>query len=149
MVYAYIHSKCTSLFLQNAHLYSKSSTKIKPSSTFVNKINIDLFETQISWTKTVLKKNNNKYRGTTWYQVSNYRIIIRNRPSQSHLVHHGWLTNSLGVTNEKAPIYRYIVTGIGFVCWDFSKVFSRTFRLDMAELTSRAVIKWYPIKNIS
>ena len=35
----------------------------------------------------------------------------------------------------------YPVTGIGFVCWDFSKVFSRTFRLDMAELTLRAVIK--------
>ena len=42
MVYAYIYSKCTSFFLQNAHLYSKSSTKIKPNSTFVNKINIDL-----------------------------------------------------------------------------------------------------------
>ena len=24
----------------------------------------------------------------------------------------------------------YPVTGIGLVCWDFSKVFSRTFRLD-------------------
>ena len=40
----------------------------------------------------------------------------------------------------------YPVTGIGFVCWDFSKVLSRTFRLDIAELTLRAVIKWYPIK---
>ena len=34
-----------------------------------------------------------------------------------------------------------LVTGIGFVCWDFSKVFSRTFRLDMAVLTFLAVIK--------
>ena len=35
------------------------------------------------------------------------------------------------------------VTGIGFVCWDFSKVFSRSFRLDldMAVLTLGAVIK--------
>ena len=29
----------------------------------------------------------------------------------------------------------YPVTGIGFVLRDFSKVFSHTFRLDMAELT--------------
>ena len=36
------------IFIQNAHLYSKLSTKIKPDSTFVNKINIDLFKTQIS-----------------------------------------------------------------------------------------------------
>ena len=35
----------------------------------------------------------------------------------------------------------YLVTGIGFVCWDFSKVFSRTSRLDIADLTLRAVIK--------
>ena len=35
----------------------------------------------------------------------------------------------------------YPVTGIGFVLRDFSKVFSHTFRLDMAELTLRAVIK--------
>ena len=42
----------------------------------------------------------------------------------------------------------YPVPGIGFVLQDFSKVFSHTFRLDMAELTLRAVIKWYPIKNI-
>ena len=35
----------------------------------------------------------------------------------------------------------YPVTGIGFVLWDFSKLFSHTFRLDMAELTLRAVIK--------
>ena len=35
----------------------------------------------------------------------------------------------------------YLVTGICFVCWDFSKVFSRTFGLDMAELTLRAEIK--------
>ena len=40
----------------------------------------------------------------------------------------------------------YPVTGIGFVLRDFSKVFSHTFRLDMAELTLwRAVIKWYYI----
>ena len=43
----------------------------------------------------------------------------------------------------------YPVTGIGFVLRDLSKVFSHTFRLNMAELTLRAVIKWYPIKNIS
>ena len=48
----------------------------------------------------------------------------------------------------------YPVTGIdlGFVLRDFSKVFSHTFRLDMAELTLRAVIKLYPNinkKNIS
>ena len=49
------------------------------------------------------KKNNNKLRDTTGYQVSNYRIIIRIRPWQLHLVHHGRLPNSLGVTNEKAP----------------------------------------------
>ena len=35
----------------------------------------------------------------------------------------------------------YPVTGIGFMLRDFSKVFSHTFRLDMAELTLRAVIK--------
>ena len=35
----------------------------------------------------------------------------------------------------------YPVTGIGFVLRDFSKVFSHTFRLDMAELILRAVIK--------
>ena len=35
----------------------------------------------------------------------------------------------------------YPVTGIGFVLRDFSKVFPQTFRLDMAELTLRAVIK--------
>ena len=40
------------------------------------------------------------------------------------------------------------VTSISFVLGDFSKVSSHTFRLDMAELTLRAVIK-YPIKNIS
>ena len=37
--------------------------------------------------------------------------------------------------------FRYIFAGIGFVYWDFSKVFSYTFRLDMAVLTLRAVIK--------
>ena len=35
----------------------------------------------------------------------------------------------------------YPVTGIGFVLRNFPKVFSHTFRLDMAELTLRAVIK--------
>ena len=39
----------------------------------------------------------------------------------------------------------YQVTDIGFVVRDFSNVFSHTFRLDMAELTLRAVIKWYYI----
>ena len=45
----------------------------------------------------------------------------------------------------------YPVTVMGFVLRDFSKVFSHTFRLDMAELTLRAVINLmiYPIKNIS
>ena len=43
----------------------------------------------------------------------------------------------------------YPVTDIGFVLGDFSKVLSHTFRLDMAELTLCAVIKWYAIKNIS
>ena len=35
----------------------------------------------------------------------------------------------------------YPVTSIGFVLKDFSKVFSHTFRLDMAELTLHAVVK--------
>ena len=50
--------------------------------------------------------------------------------------------------NSGNDISIYPVTSIGFVLRDFSKVFSHTFRLDMAELTLRAVIKWYP-KNIS
>ena len=33
-------------------------------------------------------------------------------------------------------ISEYPVTGIGFVCWDFSKVFSHTSRLDMAKLSA-------------
>ena len=36
--------------------------------------------------------------------------------------------------SRMTPVRLFPVTGMGFVCWDFSKVFSRTFRLDMAEL---------------
>ena len=49
--------------------------------------------------------------------------------------------SGLVISGNYIGIDLYQVTGIGFVCWDFSKVFSRTFRLDMAELTLRAVIK--------
>ena len=38
-------------------------------------------------------------------------------------------------SNDRLSVYIYPVTGIGFVLRDFSKVFSHTFRLDMAELT--------------
>ena len=60
---------------------------------------IDLFETQISF----FTKNNNKHSDTPGYRVSNYRIIIRIGPWQSHLVHHGRLTNSLGIKMKKRP----------------------------------------------
>ena len=70
MVYAYIYSKCTSFFLQNAHLYSKSSTKIKPNSTFVNKINIYLSirnsnQLNKKSTKNKVKKKNNNL--SSWF----------------------------------------------------------------------------------
>ena len=39
------------------------------------------------------------------------------------------------ISGNDVSIYIYPNTGIGFVLRDFSKVFSHTFRLDMAELT--------------
>ena len=52
MVYAYIYSKRTSFFLQNAHLYSKIINKNQTKQYICEQINIDLdldlFQTQIS-----------------------------------------------------------------------------------------------------